>query len=163
MGPHGSTTTKIGLTGRSQGLKIHPPTSDKLLSLYDSVIDASPMTIEDAPVELVEFRKASKFQRLKDGEKFYTQDFIAEYLEHKWKVELHNKTSFLWLWEGYQNTKNKEKKQCLLKKMSEFKQAITSNAYPFQALAIDFTKHLFPEEHSPEVKNVADMFGGRIV
>jgi hypothetical protein len=61
--------------------------------------DIKPEFLNICPPELEAFRKLGSREKDEQGEKFYKQEFIKEYLAHKWSVHLHNRNNYLWfLW-----------------------------------------------------------------
>jgi hypothetical protein len=98
------------------------------------------------------------------GDKFYNRIDIKDYLDTKWNIERHNRDSFLWLWEGFNNIKDYNKRQAIRTKMSEFKTIITKNPNPYPALMLNFGEYPFKfAGNKTEEQEVCDIFEGRIV
>ena len=135
---------------------------EKKSSLFESAMSNEPQIVPDPPAELSLFRSLPREEKFKASEKFYAQDFVQEYLELKWKAELHNRTCFLFLWEGYKRITNREKKDRLEVKLVRFKNVIRDTDHPFKALRINMNEYHFGVQSQVE-SDVVDMFQGKIV
>ena len=136
----------------------------KKINLYEAIMEPEPMSIPIEPAEINAFRSLSKNEKSRTSQEFYSQDFVKEYFEKKWKAELHNRDCFLWLWEGYKNITDKIKHNAISGKMTKFKIAIFSNKNPYKALALDFSSLRFLKSEIPkEVIDFVDMFSGKVV
>ena len=69
-----------------------------------------------------------------------------DYLDKKWKVELHNRDCFLWLWEVYKTETDLQRKHALEVKMSQFRKAIINTQKSYPALMLDFKKYTFSDK-----------------
>jgi len=141
--------------------------SEKPLSLYEVAASIEPRSIPKAPQEMLVFRNLSLGDRNKKSEggasvsdNFYRQEFIKEYMDKKWRAELHNKTGFLFIWEGFIRMGKQDKKEILRAQLGKFRDAIISNDHEYIALHTDFGKYLFGGTPVGQAKKVCDMFGG---
>lgn len=134
--------------------------SEKLPSLYHVVTNAKPKVVPSPPEELVRFRALSRADKEKGSEKFYAQEHIEKYLNNKWEIELHNHSCFLWLWDGYRNVKDENKRTVIRAKMTEFKNIIIATDRPFRALWMNWNEYIFGEIRDNKETEVCDMFGG---
>ena len=136
---------------------------EKKDSLYEAAMSYNPMPIPDPPSEVSLFRELPRPERERTSDKFYSQDFVIEYFEAKWKAELHNKYCFEFIWEGYKRVNNPKKKDALRARLSLFKVAILSTPRPYRALKMDMSKYSFIDTTDKGVMNVVEMFGGKVV
>lgn len=95
------------------------------------------------PQQLEDFYKLSKYEQENQSSKFFSQDFIKDYLDKKWEVELYNRTNYEWcktllidLLYKYDMVNRKK----VAERMYEFKTAIQKTEHPFKALQIDWSK-----------------------
>ena len=79
-------------------------------------------------------------------DKLFRQKHVIEYLQEKWKAELHNRDSFLSLWEVYETEIDTQRKHALEVKMAQFRKAIINTQNPYSALMLDFTKYKFSDK-----------------
>lgn len=108
-------------------------------------IKEEPKTQPQEPHEFTEFQKMGKYEKIKEGEKFYGQPFIMNYRDDKWKVELYNRDTFLWLYELYSKETNGEKSSAYIERLKIFQNAIINQVNPYLALLIDFKKYPFKD------------------
>lgn len=124
--------------------------SDTLPSLFEAVTGENPRQIPQPPRDFAEFRNLDNKSKLQIQDKFYSQPHIQEYLESKWKAELNNRSSFLWLWELYQTEADPQRKRALAVKLGQFKVAIARYT-PYPALALDMALYKFQQTEENEV------------
>ena len=127
---------------------------EKLSDLFTAVIDAK---FEDQPDEPEDYRM---FLRLSIGErnaqsaKFYNQQHIMDYTDAKWKVELHNRDNFIWMWDVYETERDPAKRLALEKKMDEFVKKIVKQKNPYESLMLDFKQYKFNNPDAVKVEDV---------
>ncbi len=122
------------------------------LSLFESVTSANPKTSPNPPSDLLEYRNMDLKKRFSiDSVKFFNQEHIKEYLDNKYLVESHNRSSFIWLWEVYQEEKDVSRKRALEVKMTQFKKSIQNTQRPYKSLGIDFSKFKFNDPNKVDV------------
>lgn len=120
------------------------------VSLFSAMLNENPKTASMAPKELVEFRSLDKYaQRKSESDGFFQQPFLQEFLEDKWKAELHNRSTFLWAHELYMTMPEGDEKDKIEVKLKQFKNAIEKTDHPYLALHIDFTKYPFTNSLVP--------------
>lgn len=117
--------------------------SNTLPTLYESCINAKPEYQPPEPRGMVDFRDLSRTEQAKMSEKFYAQTEIKEYTEKKWKVELHNRDCFLWLWDVLKEATDTIERGKLREKLQEFKTAIERQNNPYEALLVNFKNYGF--------------------
>ena len=135
-------------------------TASNTLSLFEACVNVSPAQQPIIPRSMVDFQNLSNLDQLKLSEKFYNQPIIKEYTEAKWKAELFNRDSFLWLWDVLQLETDEIKKDVINKKLLEFKKAIDLWDSPYFSLLLDFCKYGFKQDE--EVSTVAKIFNGEV-
>lgn len=111
--------------------------TSNLNDLYSGIVSDEPKITPPPPKELVEFRELSKYEQSKDSEKFFSQEFIEEYLDKKWKAELFNRDTFIWLWKILQEEKDEIRQKTIKNRLRVFEKAIITQYKPFAALIID--------------------------
>src|SRR3990167_10608531 len=94
---------------------------EKKPSLYEAIINVMPMEVPIEPNEISKYRSLSKPEKARTSQEFYSQEFVKDFFERKWKAELHNRYCFLWLWEGYKNIIDKVKRNAISERMAKFK------------------------------------------
>ena len=115
-------------------------------SLFQAVVNENPRSAPLPPQDLVEYRLLSKYEQIKVSDKFHQQEHIRQYLEDKWKAEIHNRDCFLWLWEVYQTEHDDQKRHALEVKLTQFKRAIVAQDKPYPSIMLDFTKYPMGKE-----------------
>jgi len=135
----------------------------KATSLYDTAMSYEPMPIPDAPPEVSVFRELTRIEKERTGEKFYSQDFVREYMDKKWTAELHNRDCFTFIWDGYCKITNPVKKAKLRDKISKFRVAILNTPNPYRSLRLDMSKYSIPSPLSVQEARVVDIFDGKVV
>ena len=110
-------------------------------TVFEEISKYHPKTVKEPPEELVAFRRKSKKEKREDGEKFYRQDSINEYLEHKWECEGYNKDGFIRLHELHTQSEDLTEKAAISNKMEQFKNAIEETDNPYKALRINFSDY----------------------
>ena len=120
------------------------------LSLFDAIMEATPRIMDEPPPPaLVAFRALSEHEREAKGPEFFRKELIKAYIDKKWDVELHNKTSYEWLLEGKKEYKDDpDKLKAIAKRIALFAQAIYETERPFRALRVDVKNELIED---PEV------------
>ena len=116
-----------------------------LLSLYDAVIIAEPQGFPARPKELCDYDQLSQDKRFEISDRLFKHEDIQEYLDIKWSAELHNRTSFIYLYEILSTPLTQAQKDRVLSQMTKFKDAILSNDHPFPALCLNFKNYQFKE------------------
>lgn len=104
---------------------------EQLLTEYTALLRCVPKPVPPPPEELVRFRLAQKTISHEEKAKFFSQTFIQEYLEEKWKAELWNRDKYLMakrLLDGGESGAEKKKE--------EFKLAILATHNRFKALEL---------------------------
>ena len=107
------------------------------------------MPIPQPPNDLLEFRRLNKYEKEKISLKLFEQGHIKTYMDDKWKAELHNRDSFLWLWEVYKTETDQARRHALENKLDQFKKVIQRQENTFQALLLDFKKYPFERKPQP--------------
>jgi hypothetical protein len=113
--------------------------NNKALTMFESITSVNPQT---TPGRI----SRTDYEQMTDDEK---SEFNKTYGERKWKSELHNRDSFIWLWEVYSGVwgdcgqKDPIKRHALEVKMGQFKNAIQKNSNGYPALRLDFSKYPF--------------------
>lgn len=102
--------------------------SVKSLSLFDGIINENPWK---QPARMT----INEYKNLSDKGK---EDANKDYIEKKWRSELHNRDCFLWLWELYQSEKDHDLSHAIETKLAQFKRAILAQENPYPALRLDF-------------------------
>ena len=108
-----------------------------------------PLDVPPPPVELVEYRGLPSNEQLNRADEFYSQDFINNYLDVKWKAELYNRDSFIMLYELFLRTEDGDKKKQIVGKLIMFKDKIMQGDHPYKALMLDWRKYQYPEVMEP--------------
>ncbi len=121
------------------------------LSLFQSLVNENPKTPQNykkqdnknpwPPSDLIDYRKMRKFEQFKISEKFHQQEHIKEYLEAKWKAELHNRDTFMYLWDLHKTDQDEKKLHALEVKLSQFKRVIMAQEKPYPVLKLDFINY----------------------
>lgn len=111
------------------------------LTMFEAVVNENPQDIPVPPKELTDYRNSTKEERDSMAERFFKQQFIQDYLELKWKAELHNRDCFLNMWNHYQTEKDPAKRSALENKMRMFKYKISNNSHPFRALTLNLLEY----------------------
>jgi len=84
------------------------------MTLFEAAVDSQPIHPPPEPVESVQFKerkqgadwkKISRESKYQEEQEFNRQDFIQRYQDEKWKAELHNRDSILWLINCRENMK----------------------------------------------------------
>lgn len=136
------------------------------MTLFEALTCEDPHPIPPPPLELVEFRHWKANDSKREGfetrdrkeREFFRQEFIQEYLELKWKAELFNRDTYLWLLDyraNYMDKKNLDEARVIGKFIVKFAQAINEYTHPYRALRVDVRKELV-EEQPPENKRLVD-------
>ena len=110
-----------------------------------------PMFSEPAPAELIQFRNSSRTDKAAAGARFFMQDFMVEYLDKKWKCELHNRANYEWCKQLLLEILPKDDygtRKKVAEKMYEFVEAIEKTNNPFPAFKIDWSKEPKIEEYN---------------
>lgn len=118
----------------------------------------NPKTTPSASLEMISYRnltETGKIEKQKKG--FFEQEFIENYLNQKWKVELYNRDSFYQLYELL--AKNPDKAHEITQKLNQFKQAILKTVTPYSVLTINFSKFEYANSaQTKEDNNQTELF-----
>jgi hypothetical protein len=115
----------------------------KIPSLFEAVTGKMPIVEQpEPPPELVKYRMLGKFDKARAGDEFFRKEEIAEYLETKWKRELHNRTCFQWLVELKAETTDCYQLQVINNKLKEFAKVIKSTRNACDALLVDVSEYV---------------------
>ena len=109
------------------------------MTLFESVTETQPRENLSEPYEVTEFKKLSKYEQSKQPE-FWRQDHIAEYLEDKWEIQLHNRDAIMWLCKYRDENMQPHESQSIDMKLRQFVRFIGEQENIFPALKIDFKK-----------------------
>ena len=125
-------------------MKLESPSGSdqKIPSLFEAVTNAVPAQEYDPPLDLVKFRSLSEFDRARTGPEFFTKEHIKEFLEKKWKRELHNDTSYWWLLQIKKDTTDPGKLTRIGTRLRQFAKAIHETNHPFEGFKRDVSKYL---------------------
>ena len=137
-------------------------------TLYDEINTYQPEDYINRPEELTGFYKLNKEAQKKESESFFKQDFIVEYLEKSWIVQVYNQTCFFRLHDIYTGVNAKYEpweitesdKLAIKKKMDIFYNKIISNEYHFKALNIDFKKFGYGRKSDNDKDAINDLNNG---
>jgi hypothetical protein len=108
------------------------------LNIYDSLLNTNPQQAPlrpsqiDADYDFIE-NKAGGYEE-KTRQKSKVLNKYEQYFDEKWKVELYNRTQFLWLYKVYKTKQTPE----IIQKLDEFKREIQQTTKPYRSLAINF-------------------------
>jgi len=115
---------------------------EKPQSLFSVMTNRKPQPIEPPPDELVSYRNSTQYAKDKAIDAgFFQQQFIEAYLDKKWKAELYNRDTLIWLCTIYKEEVDHEKLDKIRKKADEFKSFINRYNHPYRALIFDYRKY----------------------
>lgn len=131
-------------------------TSNRIPTLFESAMANEPIYAPRPSGDFLdyknrisnpEFKKLPRDEQSKQRGDFCRREDISEYLESKWKAELHNRDNFLMIYQFVKDDRDNERQTegSVLRKLTKFKKVIKSQQFPFEALAMDFSKYPFPE------------------
>lgn len=109
-------------------------------TIYDEINSYHPKEINPPPDELIAFRKI-RCRETEKQKKFYSQIFIQEYFDEKWKREIFNRDCFLRLYELIQVSTDARERTALQTKLDQFKRVIEKYSHPYMVLALNFAKY----------------------
>jgi len=124
------------------------------LDIYSEISNLQPRENRlEVPQQLIDFRGLSSVKKNEIRDRIFGLDVVKEYIDKKWKIELHNRDSFLRLFFLYTSTNtypdgnsgDEKVKHAIEQKLTQFKKAIISQSNIFSALQIDFNKFKFKE------------------
>lgn len=119
-------------------------------TVLDEINSYQPKTVKVAPNELREFRLSSNQNRRETAEKFFKQDFIKDYIDEKWNIEIYNRDAFYRLYELL--GENEGLSYQIRLKLNQFKTAILQTHNPYKALGVNFRKYPYNETVNEQVE-----------
>lgn len=120
------------------------------MSLFEALTSLQPKELPIEPLEYKQFqewkksdsyKKASWEERNKREGGFYSQEFIKEYMEEKWRANLINRDSIMWLLKYRNEYKPSEVESHVIEqKLIQFVKFLGDQKNVFSTLRIDLKK-----------------------
>lgn len=115
-------------------------------TIYDEISCYQPKEIPERPKEINQFYTNSPAVRAKISNDIFNKIDVVNYLNEKWKAELHNRDCFVRIYQIFTGPGDPKLMAALTAKLTQFKKAILSYKSPCDVLRIDFKKYPFVDK-----------------